>query len=149
MSENSSRPWQGTMLAIVDILITIFSFLFAIMFLFMGNIISSLAIGNAGREITPDLEELEMSLETIGRLGIGGTIFCLLLGVLGIFMARGAFKGQKWSPIVLLIFAGLGILSWLANNPQFGGGQAVTLLINGLIIYCAIVCVRSPYFRAS
>jgi len=74
----------------------------------------------------------------IGALGAG--LFVVLgviligLAVLSFFVGRGLWKGQKWSRIVAIIFAALGVLFGIIGMVQ---GQIVSNIV-GLVISGAI-----------
>ena len=84
----------------------------------------------------------------LAGLGMFVGIIFLAFGVLGIFMARGAFKGQKWSPIVSSILAILGILSTLTSIANIDTSLIVNLIISLFTGYCAYICIIHPYFGA-
>jgi len=73
-------------------------------------------------------------------------IVLIAIGVLLIFMTRGAFKGQKWSPIVSVVFVVLGLLSLISNFAGVNGSLIFSLVVNLFTLYCAIMCIKSPYF---
>jgi len=81
----------------------------------------------------------------LGGMGLFAGLILLGCGVLAIFMAKGAFKGQKWTVILSLIFAALGFLSALAHTGN--SGDLFGLVINGFTGYCAIRCLKSSYYK--
>ena len=60
-------------------------------------------------------------------------IILIGLGVLGIFIGRGLWKGKNWARIVAVIFAVLGILSELFSVFKGGYSSLFGLLINLII----------------
>lgn len=138
-----NRPWEGTALGVVDIIGVVGAFLFAIMFLFLQGIFSGL--GNVAAEQGEVAASGLMGM--FGGFGLAVGFIFIALGILSIFMARGAFKGQKWSPIVSIVLCGLGLLSSLPNLGDFNAGFAVGLLLNIFVIYCGVMCMKSPYYK--
>jgi len=144
----SGRPWQGTFLGVIDIIGVVFAFLFSILFLFLQGFISSL-LSSVSTSITTNVGTANGAVVGAGLFGfLAG--FSLVIGfiligagILGIFMARGAFKGQKWSPILAIVFAVLGLLGMLSN---FSNSQITGLVIDAFIVYLGAVCVKDPYY---
>ncbi len=89
-------------------------------------------------------EAAQSVLEKFAGFGVVIGVVLLGLGVLGIFMARGAFKGQKWSPIVSIVFAALAIAVILTS---FSNSQLFSLALNAFTLYVAVMCVKHPYFN--
>ncbi len=146
---SSGRPWQATFLGVLDIIATVFAFLFGILFFFMQGFISSL-LGSGALEGAEGIDatnaaEAAGALSFLGGLGAAVGVIFIGLGVLYIFMTRGAFKGQKWSPILSIIFSGLGVLNVLVN---FSTAQIFALVLNLFVVYLAVMCVKSPYFAS-
>jgi len=83
----------------------------------------------------------------LGALGLGAGILLGGFGVLGIFLARGAFKGQKWAVITSLVFAILGLISALMNIDSVGTSFIVNLAISGFMAYCSVRCMKSSYYK--
>lgn len=143
-SVTSGRPWQATFLGVLDVIATVIVFLFGILFFFMQGFISSfLDSGFLEGAEGVDAAEAAGMMSFLGGLGAAVGVIFLGLGVLYIFMARGAFKGQKWSPILSVVFGALAVLSSLMN---FSTSQILGLVINLFVIYLAVMCVKSPYF---
>jgi hypothetical protein len=134
--EDVKRPWQGTALGIMDIIGVVMSFLLAIAAFALQGFFPFLAL-----------------------LGNFMIIFALMLigfGILAIFMARGAFKGQKWSPILSIVFGVLGLLSVLnslftspttlaASNT--GSVIMMNIVITLFMLYCASICLKDPFYN--
>lgn len=149
------RPWHGTALGVIDIIATVFSFLFGLLFLmfqgllnsFFGEATGTMMVNGVqveGVEAAEALETVEGILPLLASLGIVVGVVLLGFGVLGIFMAKGAFKGQKWSPIVSIVFSALALVGILAS---FSNSQLFSLALNAFILYVAVMCVKNPYFK--
>jgi len=134
------RPWQGTALGVVDIISAVFSFLGGGLFLLAQGLM--MGFMGAADEVTA---EGAGAFAMFAGMGIIAGVVLIALGVLSIFMARGSFKGQKWSVIVAMVLSALGILSSLAT---FGGGMIFNLAINGFVLYLAYMCYKNPFYSA-
>lgn len=149
---SSVRPWHGTALGVIDIIATVFAFLFGLLFLMFQSVISSffgeatgtMMVNGVQVEGVEAAEAAQGMLAVFAGFGIVIGVVLLGLGVLGIFMARGAFKGQKWSPIVSIVFAALAIVGVLTS---FSNSQLFSLALNAFTLYVAVMCVKSPYFN--
>ena len=73
-------------------------------------------------------------LAVIGPFLIVGGIILIGLAVLSFFVGRGLWKGQKWSRIVAIIFAALGLLLAIVGMVQ---GQIASNVL-GLVISAAV-----------
>lgn len=139
------RPWQGTALGVLNIISVVFSFLFGLAFLFMQGIITS--VFESGNVQVEGMESVGASgmMSLLAGFTIAFGVVLLGIGILEIFMARGAFKGQKWSPIVSIVFAVLAILNGFTD---FQTTTLVSLAISAFALYVAIVCVKHPYYNS-
>lgn len=159
MTTAMARPWQGTFLGVINIIGVVFSFLAAILFLFMQGYLSSMmgqmttSMTNVeGGAVSPETAQATAGLMSmLGGMGAVAGIIFIAVGVLLVFMARGAFRGQKWTLIVSLVFGILGLLGFISTLMQRGdaGSQIVSLVINLLMVYCAYICLKSPYYNHS
>ena len=131
------RPWQGTVLAILNIIGVVFAFIFGLLFLVLIGL-----LGGVGGTMEPEMGGMFVGM--MGGFAIGGGIFMIAIGVLLIFMARGALKGQKWSPIVSIVFAVLGILGALS---AYDSSMLLTLVLNAFILYLGVMCVKHPFYK--
>ena len=142
------RPWEGTALGVIDIIATVFAFLGAIGFMFLQSLISgflsSAQITSSGVEIPASSAGL---LSMFASLGIVVGIIFLALAVLSIFLARGSFKGQKWTVVVNLIFGILGLLSALSNVGTMANQMVVNIALNAFVIYCSVMCLKNAYYK--
>ncbi|MCK9186426.1 hypothetical protein M0P48_03235 [Candidatus Gracilibacteria bacterium] len=133
----SVRPWQGTFLAVLNIIATVFLFLGGLAFLAFQGMVTGL--------MTAPSVEVEGSAGALALLtGMGAVagVILLAIGVLYIFMTIGIFKGQKWAVIVSLVFSVLAVVSSLIN---FNVG---ILLVNAFVLYLAVMCYRHPFYGA-
>ena len=124
--------------------------LFALIAFFMKDLFSSLLGG--GMDLTMSIEGVdETAVEAVGLVGdmiasmgsVLGVVF-LTLAALSYFMARAAFKGGKWSPILSLLFT---VLSLLGMAMNFDQSQIGGLVLNLLVGYICVMSIRSPYFN--
>ncbi len=127
----TTRPWQGTFLAVLNIIGLIFTAMFipfALLIVIGGSMLSFI------EDIGPGMAML---------FGGGGLILFLMLlffFILGIFIVRGLFKGQKWVLIVSLIFSALGVIQLVFNFSLFSA------LLMVLFIYLEIACLIHPFY---
>jgi len=147
-----SRPWQATSLGVLDIIAAVFAFLGAVLFFVMRDFVTSLFSSGGGAELGLTGSEVDAAAagaDLFASLGMGVAIILLAFGVLYIFMARGAFKGQKWSPIVSIIFGILGLLMWIMSvvGGGFEASMIVSLAVNAFVVYAGFVCVKNSYFQ--
>jgi hypothetical protein len=130
-----SRPWQGTLLAILNIVsliiiaIIIIIIPFAILLTVAGG-----ALGFA-KDVNP-------SISPSIRLIYGGvlTLGLILYFILGIFITRGLFKGKKWAVIIMLIFSGFSLMGTLFDFSLF------SFIILALFLYLEIACLIHPFY---
>lgn len=140
VTTGSGRPWQGTALGVLNIISTVFSFLFGLLFLFGGGLIGSF-IG--GGELSGG-EGADGIMGFFAGFAVVIGVVLIGVGILEIFMARGAFNGQKWSVITSIVFAVLGVVSGLSN---FSTAQLLSLAVCLFTLYTAVVCVKHPYYK--
>lgn len=145
------RPWQATTLGVLDVIGVVFAFLFAVMSLFLRGVFEGFLSSAEVADLEGVSDAAGMSITGLGGL-VGGMmvavgVFFVFLGILGIFMARGAFKGQKWSPITTIVLAGLAIVGAVSDF-NFDSSVIVGLVINVFMIYLAFACMRHQYFGA-
>jgi hypothetical protein len=97
----------------------VFGIIFGLLFIFGGGAISNL-------------------IPSLGILGaglfIGLGILLIGLSVLAFFIARGLGKAQKWSRIIVIIFAGIGLIFATVQLIQLNLlNRIINLVINGVI----------------
>ncbi|MCU4163905.1 hypothetical protein [Carboxylicivirga caseinilyticus] len=125
---STTRPWQGTVLGILNAIGVFF------------GLIASLSLLIAGAAIAPYLEQSGLAiLAGAGTALIGGIVLAFV--ILGIFITIGIFKGQKWTIILSLILTGI---SLIMNIFSF---NIVGLIINGFMFYLAFTCVKDEYYN--
>lgn len=121
------RPWQGTTMAILNLIGIVIGFLVSLAFLFGASFLSAF------------MEDPAFSVIA----GIGTSIVGIILLpflILGIFVTLGLFKGQKWAVIVALIFTAFATIGNLTTFNLIG------LLFNAFFLYCLIICMKDPYY---
>ena len=128
------RPWQGTVLGVLNIVALVFSGLIILV------LIIALLFGASF--IAPYLDNIQMPV----NLGVTAIIaivlaFVIPFSILYIFVTIGIFKGAKWALIVHLILSILGITGNISSFHIFG------LAVQILIIYCCIVCLGHPFYN--
>jgi len=153
------RPWQGTALGVVAIIGAVFTGIGFLLSLFAAEMFS--AMMSISPEVMTEMEGMEgveaadvltanteIGTAIFGAMGIFFAVIMLAILILHIFIARGAFKGQKWSPIVMIVFVVLGFLGLFSNVADMGidTGLIIQLAINAFVLYCAIICVKAPFF---
>lgn len=142
-----SRPWQGTFLGVLDVIGVVIAVLFSILFLFLQGVLTSVFNSANYAAVTTTTANGAVAAGGFMALisGFSYAIGFVLLGsaILGIFLARGAFKGQKWSPIVSIICAVLGVLGSVAN---YNNSNLIGLILNLFVVYLGVMCVKNSYY---
>ena len=134
-NENIVRPWQGTLLGIVNIIGLVMAAFMVLLLMFGSSFL-------AGFVDEPDFAFI---------FGLGALFLMLLVIpfiILGVFVTIGIFKGQRWAVIVMLVFTAIALLSALANI--FTGTEHHawgSLIINGFVFYCEIAVLKDPYYK--
>jgi hypothetical protein len=126
-----SRPWQGTLLAILNIVSLIIIAIiipFAILLTVAGG-----ALGFA-KDVNPSIGLI------LGGGGLLLTLGLILYFILGIFITRGLFKGKKWAVIIMLIFSGFSLMGTLFDFSLF------SFIILALFLYLEIACLMHPFY---
>ena len=130
-NDSSTRPWQGTVLAVLNIIGLIFTAMFipfAILIIVGGGMLSFM------EDVNP----------IIGLLfGGGGLVFLFILlffFILGVFVIRGLFKGRRWTIIVSLIFSILSLVGVVFDFSFF------SLIVTSLFLYLEITCLMHPFY---
>jgi hypothetical protein len=130
-SKKVTRPWQGTFLAVLNIIsliITAMFIPFIILMIIAGGVLS----------FANDLEPIFGMI--LGGGGIILGVMLLIYFILGIFITKGLFKGRKWAVIILLIFSFLGLINLIFNF------DLITLIIVALCLYLEIACLLHPFY---
>jgi hypothetical protein len=127
----TSRPWQGTLLAILNIVSLIIIAIiipFAILLTVAGG-----ALGFA-KDVNPSIGLI------LGGGGLLLTLGLILYFILGIFITRGLFKGKKWAVIIMLIFSGFSLMGTLFDFSLF------SFIVLALFLYLEIACLIHPFY---
>ena len=127
----SRPPWQGTLLAWLSVIETIFilmAFLFLLKLAYEGF--------KAGEMGT-----------MIGLFGIIFLVFLFPFLILMIVITIGVFKEKRWTFIFLLIFTcisfPIGFFALAVGPVVFLG----VMLFLGLMLWAEIICLKSPYYH--
>jgi hypothetical protein len=147
------RPWQGTALGIMDIIGVVGAFLLIIVC--FGFWVPVMGIPVPAFIVA--IVTFSQGSYFFTALLIIIAIILIGLGILAIFMARGAFKGQKWSPILSIVFGALGLFSSL-NGLLFASPKIpappntvsvviINIVITLFMLYCAYICVKDPFYN--
>ena len=119
-----SRPWQGTFLAVLDIIGLVIIGIFIPVLLFGASLlVSVLPAAWAGMTMV------------IALIFVG-------LWVLELFIVIGLFKGQKWVLFVSIVFSALALIGGFYPTINF-----FTLLMNGFMLYLAYACLNHPFYN--
>lgn len=136
VQNSPQRPWQGTILAILNIIGLVFSF-FIVVVLF-----AALLFGAAFLEPYMGNIDLPVSLGITAVLLIV-MAFIVPFSILYIFITVGIFKGAKWAIIAHLVLTALGLLG------NFTAMHFMAILFQAFIVYACIVCLKDPYYNVS
>ncbi|MFH0820439.1 MAG: hypothetical protein V1908_01560 [Candidatus Peregrinibacteria bacterium] len=133
-NQQVSRPWQGTMLGVLNIISLILLGITLVFFIIMmvgGGAMFSEMVQGSGLPIA----------SMFGAMGALLLVPLILIFTLGIFITRGIFKGQKWAIIVTMIFTVLALLYSLFDV------VIVSIIINGLFLYAEVICLKNPFYN--
>ncbi|MFA7685588.1 MAG: hypothetical protein WCX95_02210 [Candidatus Gracilibacteria bacterium] len=142
------RPWQGTLLGVLAYIGMAITAIFAVLMIAAQGFITSLMGGLSAEMQTAGADAASANAAAGGLLGLMGGfmwvvgIFMIAFAVLDFFIARGLFKGQKWTLIILIIFGGLGVLGALSQGPQWSG-----LIIDGAVVAIAATVLKNPFYN--
>ena len=128
MEMTASRPWQGSVMGVLNAIGIVLGILGVIGLIFGGAFIASA------------MEEAGLSM----LAGVGTTVVAIILipfVILGVFITIGLFKGQKWAVIVALAFTALGTIGNLVSFNIIG------LVFNAFFIYCYVICMKDAYYK--
>ncbi len=124
------RPWQGTVLAVFQILNT----------LAVAGILAVMMI--AGFE---GFKGGEMGF-MVGVAGVGGLVFLLPLLIVMIFMVFAIFKGRRWAVMAALTIS---LLAFFPVMFTLGEGLEAFLpvfILWGFILWLEIACLKNPFY---
>ncbi len=132
----SIRPWQGTLLGVLNAIGVGFLALLALGVLLMSFM---------GGAILSQMSESGVQIPSFvtGALGLILLIPLLAFLALGIFITLGFFKGTRWVVIVSIVFTALGVLSALSSVRA----SIVPLVIDGLVLWAEIICYKHPFYN--
>jgi hypothetical protein len=86
-----------------------------------------------GAGFTQAFADLGMATAGLGAYFIIIAIIIIALGILGIFIGRGLWKGQGWARILAIIFAILGFLGAIGSIIMGSFASIINLIIQGWI----------------
>lgn len=117
------RPLGVTILAVLGYIGAVATLLVGLVLIFFSAALASMLT---------NIPSFETAFGVIGAaLFIVLGIIFLPLAVLDYFIARGLWRGQNWARILLLIFAGLGVLQGIIALPM----SILSLAIDALIVW--------------
>lgn len=146
---NQVRPWQGTLLGVLAYIGMALTAIFAILMIAAQGFIASLMGGLSTEMQTAGADITSANVAAGGLIGMMGGfmwvigIFLIAGAILNFFIARGLFKGQKWTLIITIIFGGLGVLGALSQAAWFG------FIVDGAIVLIAATALKSPFYNQS
>ncbi|HPL92888.1 MAG TPA: hypothetical protein PLB38_01230 [bacterium] len=126
-SAEVKRPWQATLLGILNIIGLIGLALLTIAAFIGGSMLTSLV----------------PVWGMLGGIGMALGFIFMAVWILVFFITRGIFKGQKWAIIVSIVFTALGLISAVMNISQ----MYVSLIVYAGMLYLEVVCLKDPYFN--
>jgi hypothetical protein len=134
--DKNQRPWQGTVLGVVNIIGLVVSTMVLMLVMFGSSFLAGMAD-----------DPVFSFIFGAGALVI--TLFVLPLIILGVFMTIGLFKGQKWAVILMLIFTVIALISGLGGIAGSVGGynDFGNVVVNTFLLYCEIVALKDPYYN--
>lgn len=128
------RPWQGTLLGVLNI--------FGLVFLGIAMLVILIMVTGGGAMLSQMAPQTSFPLpQFIGTMGVIVILPLLAIFVLGVFITLGIFRGQKWAIIVSIVFT---ILSLITSVSQV---ETTYILVNGILLYAEIVCLKDPYYN--
>lgn len=128
----SSRPWQGTLLAILNI----------IGLVMLGLLMAALLMISAGGSMMSQFAEGAVPA-FFGTIGLFFLVPLAAIFVLGIFVTKGLFSGQRWTVILMMVFTVLGLLSAFGSLRY----SIAPLAINALMLWAEVMCYKHPFYK--
>jgi hypothetical protein len=129
-----ARPWQGTLLGVLNII--------GLVFLGIAMVVVLIIITGSGAILSQIATQTSFpSPQFIGSMGVIAILPLLAIFVLGVFITLGIFKGQKWAIIVSILFT---ILSLITSVSQT---ETAYIIVNGVLLYAEIVCLKDPFYN--
>jgi len=131
MQDIEKRPWQGTLLAWLEI----------VALAFVGLLVALIGIfGYAG------FKGGEMGT-MIGIFSTLGLIFLIPVVILDIFIVIGIFKGKKWAVVLALVFSILGLPTLLYSLAGGFFSFFPVLIYFILSFWMEVKCLKLPYYK--
>jgi len=147
MTEQNTRPWQGTTLGILNIIGIVFLTLILVPMITL-TVIGFLIGGATAIQMPEFMPEGFMLIGTIAILI--GLIISLIFYILSIIITVGVFKGTKWTIILSIIFSILGvisnIISAITNTDQINF-IIIPLIIIAFFLYLEFACLNHPFYN--
>lgn len=75
------------------------------------------------------------STAMLGGLAVGSGAFMLVLGVAGLVISYGLFKGRAWAWTAAVVLSIIGVVMSVVAIVTGNFGSIVSLIINGVILY--------------
>jgi len=126
-SSSVVRPWQGTFMAVLNIIGLVLLGIAMPMLLIGGSMVAAGGMMEGGG--------------IFAALGSFLIVFIIAAFVLGIFTTIGFLKGKKVWVIVSLVMLVLGILGSIKTI------GVVTIAVDGFFIYLHYACLKSPFYK--
>jgi hypothetical protein len=126
------RPWQGTLLFVLNIIFLI-GIAFTILSLFLAGVFGILTYNNNYPVLLGVL------------VGLSLLVFLLALVsffILEIFVTIGLFKGKKWAIITMLIFASFDLMVTVFTF------NLLSFIILVIFFYLEITCLAHPFYKS-
>lgn len=76
-----------------------------------------------------------LSAAMLGGLAVGSGAFMLVLGVAGLVISYGLFKGRGWAWTAAVVLSIIGVVMSVVAIVTGNFGSIVSLIINGIILY--------------
>jgi hypothetical protein len=76
-----------------------------------------------------------LSTAMLGGIAVGSGAFMLGLGIAGLVIAYGLFKGKEWAWTAAVMFSIIGIIMSVVAIVTGNFGSIVSIIINGVILY--------------
>jgi len=127
----ADRPWQGTLLFVLNIIFLI------------GIVLSTLSAFLVGVLGTWAYADIDPRLGTVSGLFFLSLLSALIpFSILEIFVTIGLFKGKKWAIITMLVFSGLSLIGLFFTFNLF------SFVILALFLYLEVTCLVHPFYKS-
>lgn len=125
--EGNIRPWQGTLLGILNI-IALIALTIAIVLAFVGGSM---------------LVNLLPVWGILGGIGMALGFILIAIWILVFFITKGIFQGKRWAIVVSIVFTGIALFSAIMNISE----MFFSLVIYAGMLYLEVVCLKDSYYR--